>query len=68
MLNYTDGVPPDGSAISVIVLFHIAVLICMYTVAVGGIIFCIVCLVFNIVFRKRRSIYKLLWMCMISAS
>ena len=54
MLNYTDGIPPDGSAISVIVLFNIAVVIFMYTIGIGGIIFCIVCLIFNIAFRKRR--------------
>ena len=32
----------------------VVVLVFMYTFGVGGIIFCIICLTFNIVFRKRR--------------
>ena len=54
MQHHTDGIPPDGTTVTVISVFHIAAVSVMYTFGAGGIVFCIICLIFNIVFRKKR--------------
>ena len=50
----TDGIPPDGSPITIVKALSVVLLVFLYAFGVGGIIFCIICLTFNIVFRKRR--------------
>ena len=54
IIMLTEGIPPDGSTITILSLFHIAAVTVMYVFGFGGIIFSIFCLIFNILFRKRR--------------
>ncbi len=53
--------PPDGSPLSTInpPLLSIAVLVYIY--ATAGIVFAVVCLVFNIVFRKKKLVQGSVW-------
>ena len=51
---HADGVPSDGTPINVIHTFKVEVVAIFDTLATVGIIFASVCLIFNIVFRKRK--------------
>ena len=69
MLNISIvGPPPDGSPIQVKVARTTVLVAIMYLWSSLGIIFSIICLIFNIVFRKRRYMfnhiinYELLWL------
>lgn len=48
------GIPPDGTPIKVINTFKTALVVILDIAAAAGIIFAIVCLVFNVVFRKKK--------------
>ena len=50
----TDGVPPDGTPQKTIHTFQLGLVIVYYLLAVAGIVFTVVCLLFNFAFRKRR--------------
>ncbi len=49
-----EGIPPDGTPIEIINTIHVALIIIMDIMAIVGVTFAIVCLVFNIVFRNKR--------------
>ena len=53
-LIFTDGVPSDGSRVRVLDATHIASLIVSVVLYVPLLAFAIACLLFNILFRKRR--------------
>lgn len=56
-----DGIPPDGTPISVTNAIHTAVIVIFDIIAALGIIFAICCLVFNIAFRNKKLVtYSLL--------
>ena len=48
------GIPPDGTPINVINTFKTELVVILDILAVAGIVFAIVCLVFNVVFRNRK--------------
>ena len=52
--SLSDGIPSDGTPINTTVTYHLALVITYDILAILGIIFATVCLVFNFAFRKRR--------------
>ena len=53
-LFHVDGIPQDGSPIDVIRRIPWLVTISLYFFSIVGILFTLVCLGFNIIFRKRK--------------
>lgn len=60
---YLDGIPPDGTPISVTNTIHDAVIVIYDMIAALGIIFAICCLVFNIVFRNKKLVNRFIKPC-----
>ncbi|XP_064390840.1 gamma-aminobutyric acid type B receptor subunit 2-like [Halichondria panicea] len=54
--TFEGGVPPDGTPVPQFVTYHLALVIPYYILAVAGLIFCTVCLVFNFTQRKKRVV------------
>ena len=54
MNTLTVGVPPDGTPISITNTFRVEVVVLFDILAAAGIAFAVVCLLFNIIFRKRK--------------
>lgn len=48
------GVPMDGAPLSVTSTPLLPLLVLTYTYATGGIVFAVVCMIFNIVFRNKQ--------------
>ena len=57
LLSLSDGIPSDGTPINTTVTFHLALVITYDVLAILGILFTTVCLVFNFAYRKRRYMY-----------
>ena len=53
-LSFADGIPPDGRPLVVIGTYNIALVIVFYALTLAGVVFAIVCLVFNWIFRKSK--------------
>lgn len=53
---HRTGVPQDGTPISITHSPLLSLMVLMYTYATGGILFAIICLIFNIVFRKKTLV------------
>lgn len=53
---YPDGIPPDGTPISVINTFKLELVVIFDILAIFGIAFAIACLLFNIIFRNRKTV------------
>lgn len=53
---YTVGVPLDGTPIKTVHTFHVKLVVIFDILAIAGILFGFVCLLFNIIFRKRRYV------------
>ena len=51
---FTDGIPPDGRPHAVISTYNVALVVVFYVLALAGIVFAIVCLLFNWIFRKSK--------------
>ena len=52
-----EGAPPlDGTPLTQLNYQHVPLLAVCYTLATAGIVFALVCLCFNIVFRKRKFV------------
>ena len=49
-------IPPDGTPLQITNQIYTAILVLVYISAIGCTIFALVCLVFNIAYRKRRYI------------
>ena len=49
-----DGIPNDGIPDEDIVTVHIGITVVYVTLATAGLMFAVVCLVFNLVFRQKR--------------
>lgn len=49
-----DGVPSDGTPAEVIVTYHLTLVITYDMLAGIGLIFVVICLIFNFTFRKRK--------------
>ena len=56
LFPYTVGVPLDGTPIKTIHTFHVELVVIFDILAIAGILFGFVCLLFNIIFRKRRYV------------
>ena len=56
MLNYNfvDGVPPDGTPVTVTQSYHTALVVVYYILAVCGIMVSLVFLIFNIIYRNTK--------------
>ena len=54
IITCTDGVPPDGTPQKVVHTFQLGLVVVFYFLAAVGMIFSVVCLLFNFVFRSRR--------------
>ena len=52
-----DGIPLDGTPIPQINSFHLALVGIYYSLAVLGIVFSTVCLVFNFTQRKKKYVF-----------
>ena len=58
-INPLDGSPPyDGSPTKAIHQNHLALIVIYDIVAFVGLIFVAVCLVFNVVFRNKKSVTR----------
>ena len=57
------GVPMDGTPQFVTNPPLLPLVVLMYTYATAGIVFALVCMVFNIVFRKKKSVSALFILC-----
>lgn len=53
---WPDGIPPDGSPKRVFTTIKLPILIGFAVLATAGIVFVIVCLTFNVVFRERKIV------------
>ena len=54
-LNFSDGlIPFDGMPTVMLVHTHLALAVVIYILAAAGVVFAIVCLVFNFAFRQRK--------------
>ena len=62
----TDGVPPDGTPQKTIHTFQLGLVIVYYLLAVAGIVFSVVCLLFNFAFRKTTYVRNIK-LCTIAA-
>ena len=51
---YIDGVPYDGVPEEEVVTVHTSVTVILAILATAGLVFTVVCLAFNFIFRKRR--------------
>ena len=51
------SIPRDGTPLKVIHVQPLPLIVVYYTVASLGIIFTIICFLFNVTFRKRKSVY-----------
>ena len=49
-----DGVPPDGTPMTVIDLVEVAVTVIQWILTTITVVFIVVCLGFNIIFRNRK--------------
>ena len=54
IMNLIGGVPYDGTPTAVIETVHISLTVIFTVLSTIGIVFTIVCLVFNFVFRDRK--------------
>ena len=52
--NYSDGVTLDGTIMNITHTFELGLVIAFDILATLGLIFAIGCLIFNIVFRKKK--------------
>ena len=57
-----DGIPNDGNPIPEVVTVALGLTVVYLILAVAGVVFATVCLVFTLVFRKRKLVqeYKVL--------
>ena len=53
-LSSTDEVPSDGTPIYMPLSYHLALVIIYDFLAILGIIFTIVCFLFNVIFKKKK--------------
>lgn len=60
--SITDGVPYDGVPENEVVTVHTSVTVIFVLMATAGLIFTILCLIFNFVFRKRKLVF-VHWTC-----
>ena len=49
-----DGIPNDGTPIEEVVTVSVALTVVYVVFAVAGLVFTAVCVIFTIIFRKRR--------------
>jgi len=63
MCNTTDGAPPDGTPQNTIQTVNLWLVVVYYSLVALGIIFSMVCLVFNFVFRNRRWVVSTVQLC-----
>ena len=59
----TDGAPPDGTPQNAIQTVNLWLVVVYYFLVLMGIVFIMVCLVFNIVFRNRRLVVSIIQHC-----
>ena len=52
----SDGIPSDGTPTKIFSGVHVAITVILDMFAIAGIIFAIVCLLFNVAFRKRKCV------------
>ena len=55
-VTFVDGVPLDGSPLTLINTFNIALVAVFDTLAILGMAFAIGCLLFNFIFRRTKSV------------
>ena len=59
LLLLSEGVPYDRAAIEKLHPLNQALIITYFIMASAGLVFAVVCLLFNIVFRNRRVYYNI---------
>ncbi|CAI8027307.1 Gamma-aminobutyric acid type B receptor subunit 2 [Geodia barretti] len=55
-VTFPEGIPPDGIPKEVIVFTALPLTVVYYILATCGIVFAAVCLIFNIIYRKRKIV------------
>ena len=51
---WPQGIPPDGTPLEMTNEIPVSLLVVLYLLAVGGIIFAVACMIFNFIFRKHK--------------
>ena len=51
---WPQGVPPDGTPLEMINYLPVGLLVVLYLLAIGAIVFAVVCMLFNFIFRKKK--------------
>ena len=54
---FVGSAPNDSSPIKIVSVQPLPLISVYYTLASAGIIFCFICFLFNIIFRKRKYVY-----------
>ena len=63
VLHHTDGIPNDGVPIEEVVTVSLALTVVYMILAVAGIVFAIICLIFTLIFRKKKFVACILNTC-----
>lgn len=51
---WPEGIPPDGTPIEMTNYLPVGLIVVLYVLAVGVIIFAVACMIFNFIFRKNK--------------
>jgi gamma-aminobutyric acid type B receptor len=51
---FPSGVPPDGTPDKIISHFHTALIVLLYVLSSAGLVLCLICLIFTLIFRNKR--------------
>ena len=59
-ITIADGVPYDGVPEEEVVTVHVSVTAIFVFLATAGLVFTVLCLVFNFTYRKKKSVFCIL--------
>ena len=51
---WPEGIPPDGIPLEMTNHLPVGLIVVLYLIAVGAIIFAVACMIFNFIFREKR--------------
>ncbi len=54
LIDSEGGIPPDGTPVTVVITFHLGLVIPFYIIAMAGLIFGTICLIFTYTQRKKK--------------
>ena len=51
---WPEGIPPDGTPLAMTNRLPLGLIVVLYVLAVGAIVFAVACMIFNFVFREKK--------------